>query len=81
MGCEQQESCPFFSEFNGNASRPQYQLFIRSYCLGPLKESCRRLAYERQCHAPAPDNLCPNGYRYRSGLPPSPRLKMSDCEA
>jgi len=66
MECEKQQTCPFFSEFNNDVSRPQYQLFIRSYCLGPLKDTCKRLAYERQLNAPAPGNLCPNGFRYRS---------------
>lgn len=68
MGCERQNTCSFFSEFKDDVDRRQYQLFVRSYCLGTLKDTCKRLAFER-CHGvPAPDSLCPNGFRYRSFL-------------
>jgi hypothetical protein len=66
MECERQPTCSFFSEFKDDLDRKQYQLFVRSYCLGNLKNFCKRLAYERDHGRPAPDNLCPNGFRYRS---------------
>jgi hypothetical protein len=31
-----------------------------------LQNSCKRLLYEEQHGRPAPDTLCPNGFRYRS---------------
>lgn len=74
MECERQAICPFFSEFEDDNARKQYRLFVRSYCLGPLKDRCKRLAYEQFHGRAAPANLCPNGYRYRSfrNLPTHP---------
>lgn len=66
MECEKQQICHFFNEFRDGVERRQYHLFVKSYCLGPLKDSCKRLSYELSQGRPAPDNLCPNGYRYRS---------------
>lgn len=66
MNCAQQQTCSFFAEFQGDTERKQYQLFVKSYCFGTLQDTCKRLAYERQHRQPAPDNLCPNGFRFRT---------------
>ncbi|MCM2264458.1 MAG: hypothetical protein NDI73_04605 [Desulfuromonadales bacterium] len=81
MGCEKQQTCSFFSEFKDDVERRQYQLFVRSYCLGTLKDTCKRRAFEHAHGVPAPDSLCPYGFRYRSFRDRSTCAKASGCEA
>lgn len=68
MTCDRHATCSFFAEFHDNSIRRQYQLFVKSYCRGTLQSTCRRLLYERSHGATPPDNLCPNGFLYRSTL-------------